>query len=421
MIINQMRAATVLVLVMGTLASAGLVTHHPAALSTQTSDAATAQAKKNTAEEQTIRDLIRQLGDNAFEAREAAEKRLAAIGEPALELLRLAATDNADPEVRERAGQLVRVIGTTLFREVRRFNGHIGAVAGRLWVTRVAVTPDGKQVVSAGAGALRCWELASGKEILVFGDPKAGHCWGLGISSDGRRVIAGDDGKVARVFDLKTGKQVQELVGHTGPVWGAALLADGKRAVTGSWDQSLRVWDVGSGQEIRAFAGVRGNVRCLAVSPDEKSVATGHFDQPDGPGTVRLWDIEKGQEIRSFEGHTLPVNSVAFSPDGKTLLSASFDKTVRLWDVASGKELRSFKGHAGGVETAAFTPDGRRVVSCGDYKNPSLRLWDVASGKQIFESAEVPQGFLGLAVLPDGRHCISTGKDSVVRVWHWAR
>src|SRR5579862_1540672 len=110
----------------------------------------TDQAKQGTADVETMIGLIKELGDDSFTKREAADKRLAEIGEPALELLRKAAQDNPDPEVRQRAEQLVRQIGTTLFPEVRRFEAHVGAAEGRPWATRLAITPDGKQVVSAG-------------------------------------------------------------------------------------------------------------------------------------------------------------------------------------------------------------------------------------------------------------------------------
>jgi hypothetical protein len=54
--------------------------------------------------------LIEQLGDDRFAKREAASRELAAIGEPALDSLRQAAASNSDPEIRLRAGQVIRLI-----------------------------------------------------------------------------------------------------------------------------------------------------------------------------------------------------------------------------------------------------------------------------------------------------------------------
>ena len=54
--------------------------------------------------------LVRQLGSATFAEREAAAKALEAIGTPALEALRKAASTSDDAEVRRRAGQLVKAV-----------------------------------------------------------------------------------------------------------------------------------------------------------------------------------------------------------------------------------------------------------------------------------------------------------------------
>jgi WD40 repeat protein len=373
------------------------------------------EAKKTSADE--MRALIAQLGNPSFSEREAADKRLASIGEPAWELLEAAILGAKDPEVRYRAGLLMQRIGKGMFSQTRRFEGHQGG--NNPFVTRVVVTRDGRRAVSVGSDALRSWDLATGKQLATFDERKGAYCWGLALSADGTRVIAGCHGQQAHVFDVATGKKVRSLLGHTAPVWGVALSPDGKQALTGGGDTTVRVWDVDSGQQLRAFQGGVEEVRCLDRFGTR--VVTGHFSGNDQPGTVRLWDFESGKEIRAMHGHKESVTSVAFSPDGKTLVSASWDTTVRLWDVAGGKELWCLEGHSNRVEYAGFTPDGKRVVSCGNAANPSLRLWDVATGRQLFETDTVKGGFFCVAALPDGRHCVSAGGDGVIRLWQWKR
>jgi uncharacterized protein (TIGR03067 family) len=60
-------------------------------------------------ETERIARLIKQLGDDAFANREAASKELDAIGAPALDALRKAASDD-DAEIRRRAEQLFQVV-----------------------------------------------------------------------------------------------------------------------------------------------------------------------------------------------------------------------------------------------------------------------------------------------------------------------
>jgi WD40 repeat protein len=375
------------------------------------------QTKAEDVNPKTIRDLIQQLGDDSFSKREAADKLLAEIGEPALKLLR-EALKSPDAEIRQRADDLIRAFGVTVFQVIRSHNGHAGEPQRK--ATRVVVTPDGRVAISAGSSALRSWDLESGKEILVFGKITQPSYWAIAVSQDGARVFAGGEDQRARLFDLKTGKQLQEFVGHTGTIWGVALLPDGKRGVTGSWDESLRVWDLDTGKELRAFQGVKGHVRCLSISKDGKWLAACHLPQVNGPGMIRLWDVEKGTQIKAFEGHSDEVTALEFFDDDKKLLSASHDGTLRLWDIDQGKELKRIQGRAQSIEWAALTPDGKRIVSCGNASS-TLRLWDVASGKELFETEVFGGGILGAAVLPDGRHAVTASRDGIVRLWHWKK
>jgi WD40 repeat protein len=381
-------------------------------------DSSPPAAKKADFDEKTVRALIGQLGDDAFEVREAAHKRLTAIGEPALDLLRTAGKENADFEVRQRLGQLIKSITDSFFVEVRRFDRPQG------WMQRLAVTPDDRHVVALGFQSLRCLDLANGKETATFEWPKElRYSWAIGMSSDGQRVIAGCDDGVARVFEVKTGKLIKDLRGHDSKIYAAALLGDGKLALTGgALDKTVRVWDVDAGRQLRAFENVPESSQCVSVSPDGKLVAIGHITGThDEPGVIRLWDLESGRLVRELIGHTKLAGSVRFSPDGKTLLSSGFDKTVRLWDVAQGKLLKTFEGHTDRVECAVFTPDGKRVISAGDQNNPIVKMWDVVSGSLLYESAVTGGGFLHLVALADGRHCVTGGRDGAVRVWQWKR
>jgi WD40 repeat protein len=377
------------------------------------------EEKKDNADEKTIRALIAQLADDSYEKREAADKRLADIGEPALPLLKKAAEDSLDAEVRSRADLLIKGISKGMFTQVRSFGQHQGN--SMPYASRVVITPDGSRAVSVGGDSLRCWGLAPGKQNVIFEERQGPLCWGMAVSADGTRVIAGSHDNHAYVFDMATGKKIRTFSSHKSPVWGVALSANGKLALSGGDDKTLRVWDVDSGKELRSFEGVVDTIRCLALSPNGKLVVTGHFSGANQPAAVRLWDFEKGKEIQTMNGHKKEIACVAFSPDGKQVLSASFDNTVRLWDVATGQETKRLEGHTYRVQYAAFTPDGKRVISCSNLQDPTIRIWDVTTGKQIMESEPVRDGYLCVAALPDGRQCVSVGRDGTVRLWQWKK
>src|SRR5207244_2434635 len=94
---------TATVILLGALALAG----HYVLATQESNQAKTEQDKKEPVTDETIRGLIKQLGDDSYERRESAFKRLAAIGEPALELLKKEARESKDAEVRQRVDVLL--------------------------------------------------------------------------------------------------------------------------------------------------------------------------------------------------------------------------------------------------------------------------------------------------------------------------
>src|SRR5947209_5791743 len=122
-----------------------------------------------------IRRLITQLGSDEFAEREAASRRLEAIGAPALPALHRAAASQ-DPEVRRRAGQVIPAIHARLFGEVRRFD------TGSEHVLAVAFSPDGRYLLSGGDGVTlptpnptpRLWEVPTGRQVRALeGRPRS--------------------------------------------------------------------------------------------------------------------------------------------------------------------------------------------------------------------------------------------------------
>ncbi|ODV97242.1 hypothetical protein PACTADRAFT_39164 [Pachysolen tannophilus NRRL Y-2460] len=57
---------------------------------------------------------------------------------------------------------------------------------------------------------------------------------------------------IVRLWDLRSGEVIRQLIGHTGPM--TSLQFDDKQLITGSSDRSIRMWDLRTGGIIDAFA-----------------------------------------------------------------------------------------------------------------------------------------------------------------------
>jgi Caspase domain/WD domain, G-beta repeat len=145
-----------------------------------------------------------------------------------------------------------------------------------LQVDTVAISPDGKEIAAASPGAIRLWNVASGRLIKTF----KGNGWlidSLAFSPDGQRI--------------------------------ASTAGDG----------ALKIWDVASG----TAKTLKGS--SVVFSPDGKWVASG-----SGTG-IKLWNATSGALVKSFEGQgNYGVSAVAVSADGKWIVSASLEHTIKL-------------------------------------------------------------------------------------------
>jgi len=277
-------------------------------------------------------------------------------------------------------------------------------------VWSVAVTPDGKTVVSgSGDKSLKVWDLESGQCLTTF----EGHTDGVervAVTPDGKTVVSASLDHSLKRWDLSSGQRVNTFEGHSNCVSGVFVTRDGRAVVSGSWDDTVKLWDLESGQCRATFQGHTSSVWSVAATPDSKRVVSASL-KPD----IKVWDIESRKCVADLEGHTRSIRGMAMTSDGKTVISGSEDSTLKVWDLESGRCLATFEGHNGTVWEIDITPDGKRVVSASSDK--TVKVWDLATGQCLTTFEGHTDDVLGLAVTPDGKTVISGSTDKTLRVW----
>ncbi len=71
---------------------------------------------------------------------------------------------------------------------------------------------------------------------------------GVAVTPDGKTVVSGSADMTLKVWDLESGQCRATFKGHSSFVWRVAVTPDGKTVVSGSNDKTLKVWDLESGQ-----------------------------------------------------------------------------------------------------------------------------------------------------------------------------
>jgi WD40 repeat protein len=90
---------------------------------------------------------------------------------------------------------------------------------------------------------VKVWDLSTGEAIQTLRG-HTGDINGVAVSPDGRWIVSAGDDTTVRLWDAKTWKPIHKLRGHTSSVSSLSFSPDSQRLVSGSWDKTVRVWDL---------------------------------------------------------------------------------------------------------------------------------------------------------------------------------
>ncbi len=287
--------------------------------------------------------------------------------------------------------------------------GHSSSVAA------VIFSPDDHTLISAAGGAIKIWDVASGREIRTL-QSHSEYINSIAISPDGSTVASASNDGLVTLWDVASGRELKSFRGvELRDVNSVVFTSDGRTLVSGDEYESISVWDVATGQEIKKIGHER-SVKSVSLSPDGLTIASAGDD-----GSLKLWDFASGREIKTLIGHKEEVRSVAFSPDGRTLVSGSKDKKIIIWNVASGRAIKTISVGETEVNSVAFSPDGLAIASASQCLQCSagqdvVTLWDVNSGGVIKRLIKNSLSSTSVTFSNDGR-TLASGGYKQIKLW----
>lgn len=288
------------------------------------------------------------------------------------------------------------------------FKGHITGIGS------LAFTSDNQTLISGGTendGSLRFWSLEEGEEDAEFRAQRT-NVQTMAVTPNGKTLVTSGPDAIINLWDLVRGKEYREFrtsfLEHSTQVLSLAISPDSEVLVSAALD-GIRVWSLSPRRPLYRLSWIGDPVYAIAFNPNGYIVASG-----DGNGKVQFWDVREGTFISEFFPHQEAINAMAFTPDGKILITASNDRTVKVWNLETGKLVSTLAGHPDKVRAIALNPDGRTLATAS---NDGIRLWDIFSGNIVGRYYGHKDWVTALAFSPDGRYLASGGLDSLVNVW----
>ncbi|CAN0909147.1 DENN domain and WD repeat-containing protein SCD1 [Linum grandiflorum] len=242
---------------------------------------------------------------------------------------------------------------------------------------------SGERVLTAAHdGTVKMWDVRTDTCVATVGRCSSAVMCMEYDDSTGILAAAGRDA-VANVWDIRAGKQMHKLTGHTKWIRSARMVGD--TLVTGSDDWTARVWSVSRGTCDAVLACHAGPILCVEYSAADRGIITGSTD-----GLLRFWENEEGG-IKCTKNVTIHTASILSINAGENWLGVgAADNSMSLFNrpqdrlgaMAPGSSTklpgwqlyRTPQKNVAMVRCVASDLERKRICSGG--RNGVLRLWE---------------------------------------------
>lgn len=352
---------------------------------------------------------------------------------------------------------IIKVVDATTSEELLSLSGH------REWIRDLAVSPNGRKIVSASCRTLvnigharyeyaadeeemavtentiMIWDAITGEKLLSF-PAHSNRINSISFSPDGKQFVTTSFDRNIKIWDVETGKEMQNMKWEMNSVsQDAVFTPDGNKVVSGHLSGLIKIWDVQTGEKIKEWRAHNSEIVSVAVSPDGQRIVSTSTD-----ATMKIWNLEssmgnnvlaiinshissakispdkenyifisKGEVFLSvfnsktgikygLNEHPYIVINYTFSPDGKLFAASSAadgDGMILIWDTETGKIVQSFDGHTNYISSLCFSPDSKHVISSS--WDHTTKVWDIETGEEIRQLQPVPNYYTSAVFSPD--------------------
>ncbi|XP_045467818.1 periodic tryptophan protein 2 homolog [Harmonia axyridis] len=222
----------------------------------------------------------------------------------------------------------------------KAFNDHSSAVSA------IAFCGNKKFIVTASLdGTVRAYNLASYVNFRTFAGTRPVQFACVAVDCSGEFVAAGaQDVFEIHLWSVKTGKLVEILSGHQGPVGSLAFspLITSTTLVSTSWDKTLRIWEAIEKGSANESIELTSDGMCIVFNPKGHEVAVATLN-----GQIHFFDVKTSSQTGTI--------------DGRLDLGSGRSET----DLITAKKSLEAKAFT----TLCYSADGEYILAGGQSKN----------------------------------------------------
>ncbi|MPC13856.1 Periodic tryptophan protein 2 [Portunus trituberculatus] len=236
------------------------------------------------------------------------------------------------------------------------FSEHTAAVTG------LAFTQSGRAIITSSLdGTVRAFDLTRYRNFKTLTSTRPTQFSCVTVDCSGELVASGSqDSHDIYLWSLQTGRLLEVLAGHQGPVSSVQFSSQpgSTLMVSTGWDGTVKVWDAISNTTSKESIGLSSDGLCVCIRPDGKQIAVATMD-----GQITMFNPSTGQQEGNITGRndlgagradadkiTAKKNlqaksftSICYSSDGKCLLAGGQGKNVCIYSIDDELLIKKFE------------------------------------------------------------------------------
>ncbi|XP_037552519.1 PWP2 small subunit processome component [Nematolebias whitei] len=227
-------------------------------------------------------------------------------------------------------------------------------------ITNVAFTSSGFVIVSASLdGTVRAFDLHRYRNFRTFTSPRPAQFSSLAVDVSGELVSAGtQDSFEIFLWSMQTGRLLEVLGGHEGPVSSLCFSPVKSILASASWDRTVQLWDMLDSWHAKETLHLTSDGLCVTYRPDGQELAVATLN-----GELSFWNPHTAAQTGSVAGrHDLETGrkdtdkitakqsakgksftSLCYSADGESVLAGGQSKFVCIYNVKEQMLTKKFE------------------------------------------------------------------------------
>jgi WD40 repeat protein len=203
----------------------------------------------------------------------------------------------------------------------------------------LAISPDGKWLVSGEQKQFRVWELPSGNVLATL--PIDGFASNLTFTGHNTLIVIEQYKALVEEWDLQTMKRIHSFEVPRDVLF-FTLGEDGKVMLVDYGESGVELWNVETGEPDHYYRQMQGASGWTRLSGDNRlGIVWGYAVDGDNSG-MGVWDLEK--DVRLYEFSTPFVNgdgwrSGALNLDGTVLAASNTEGYIYFYDLNDGNKI----------------------------------------------------------------------------------